>query len=360
VIGDGLNLTNFILASVVSPGTATGLLMVNDNTNGTVTTISGPLEFDSSPVNGNDFVGPISSGYLNVTGPITNTATGVVGSRNGFVRFSGGGNYTAFDVNQGTISLGANNGLCTNAALTLAASAAATFDLNGFSQILTGLADGAANAELITNSAASLSTLTLTLASGSTYSGVIAGNVALVENGLGNNLNLAGTNAYTGNTTVNSGSLELGQPTLAASSTVKIASGATLQLDFSVTNTVAALVLNGVSQPLGVYNSTTTPAYITGSGSLQVAVTGPGVFTNPTGITGISLSGANIVLNATNGQAGDAYYLLATTNLTLPRKQWTAVATNVLTGNGTYTFIGTNVITPGVKQQFYILSNTNN
>ena len=93
---------------------------------------------------------------------------------------------------------------------------------------------------------------------------------------------------------------------------------------------------------------------------MQVAVTGPGIFTNPTGITSISLNGANIVLNATNGQAGDAYYLLSSTNLTLPRKQWTAVATNVLNGNGAYTFIGTNVVTPGVKQQFYILSNTNN
>jgi len=361
VIGDGLNLTNFILASAVSPGTATGLLMVNDNTNGTITTISGPLEFDSSPVNGNDFIGPISSGYLNVTGPITNTATGVVGSRNGFVRFSGGGNYTAFNVNQGTVSIGANNGLCTNAALTLAASANASFDLNGFSQILTGLADGAAFAELITNSASSPSTLTLNLTGGSsTYSGVIAGNVALVENGLGNNLNLAGTNAYTGNTTVNSGTLEVGQPTLAARSTVTVANGATLQLDFSVTNTVAALVLNGVSQPLGVYNNTTTPTYITGSGSLQVAVTGPGVFTNPTGITGISLNGANIVLTATNGQAGDAYYLLSATNLALPRNQWTPVATNVLTGNGAYTFIGTNAVSAGAKQQFYILSNTNN
>ena len=360
VIGDGLNITNFILASTVSPGTATGLFMVNDNTNGTVTTISGPIEFDATPANGSDFIGPISSGYLNVTGPITNTATGAVGSRNGFVRFSGGGNYSTFTLNQGTASIGANNGLSTNASLAIAGSAAATFDLNGFNQALTGLSDGAANAELVTNSAAGPSTLTLNLSSGGTYSGVIAGNLALVVNGLGNNLDLAGTNAYTGNTTVTSGTLELATPSLAANSKVTVASGAQLQLDFSVTNTVSGLVLNGVSQPLGVYNNTTSPTYIIGSGSLLVAVTGPGTFTNPTGITSLSLNGANITLNATNGQAGCAYYLLSTTNLALPRNQWTPVATNVLSSNGAYTFIGTNAVTPGASQQFYILSNTNN
>jgi autotransporter-associated beta strand protein len=182
--------------------------MVNDNTNGTVTTVSGPLEFDVSPANGSDFVGPNSSGYLHVTGRVTNTATGIVGSRNGLVRFSGGGNYTTFNLNQGTVSIGANNGLCPAASLLVAISAGATFDLNGFNQALTGLFDGAANAELVTNSAATPSTLTLNLSVNSTYSGVIAGNVALVENGSANLL-LAGTNNYTGNTTVNGGTLEL-------------------------------------------------------------------------------------------------------------------------------------------------------
>ncbi len=185
VLGDGLTITNSFTASTVSPGASTGLLMVNDNTNGTVTTVSGPLEFDASPANGGDFVGPTTSGYLNVTGPITNNVTGVVSSRNGRVRFSGGGSYTTFNLNQGTASIGANNGLCTNATLTMAGSAAATFDLNGFNQTLTGLADGATYPELVTNSAASAGTLTLNLSASNTYSGVIAGNLTLVETGRG-------------------------------------------------------------------------------------------------------------------------------------------------------------------------------
>jgi autotransporter-associated beta strand protein len=291
VLASGLTLANPVMANIVSPGVATGLLMVNDNTNGTVTTISGALTFNASAANGGNFFGPTSSGYLNVTAPITNNATGVVSSRNGFVRLSGGGDYTSFILNQGTLSLGANNGLCPNAALTIANSGSATFDLNGFNQTLTGLADGATNPELVTNSAAALSTLTLNLSFGSTYSGALAGNLALVVNGSAS-LNLTGTNAYTGNTTVNGGLLEIARPTLSARSTVTVANGALLQLDFLETNTVAGLVLNGVSQPPGVYNSATSPSYLTGVGSLLVSA----VAMNPTNITA-TVSGGNLVLS---------------------------------------------------------------
>jgi autotransporter-associated beta strand protein len=93
---------------------------------------------------------------------------------------------------------------------------------------------------------------------------------------------LSGANTYTGNTTVSAGTLDISQPVLAASSTVTIASGAVLQLDFSVTDTVSGLVLNGVSQPAGVYNSITSPTFITGSGSLQVGIP---IASNPTNIT---------------------------------------------------------------------------
>ena len=177
---------------------------------------------------------------------------------------------------------------------------------------------------------------------------------------LGGTNTLAGTNTYSGNTTVSGGRLVIQQPTLSSNSTVTVAGGAVLQLGFTGTNQVAALVLNGISQANGVYNSITVPGYLAGAGSLMVVSTGPGIFTNPTGITSFSLNGANIVITATNGQAGDAYYLLSSTNLALPVNQWTAVATNVLGNAGNYTFTGTNVVSPGAGQQFYRLSNTNN
>jgi len=293
VLADGINLANAVTANTISPASLTGLLMVNDNTNGTVTTVSGPITLNASPANGGDFVGPTSSGYLNVTGPLTNTVTGVVSSRNGFVRYSGGGNYTLFILNQGTASLGANNGICPLASVTMSASAGASFDLNGFNQSLTGITDGAANAELVTNSAAALSTLTLNLAAGDVFNGVIAGKIALVANAGSSVLTLNATNAYTGNTTVNTGTLELAQPSLATNSTITVASGAVLQLDFAVTNTVAGLVTNGISAAPGIYSAATSSPYLAGSGSLLVVLP---VNTTPTNITA-SLSGSNLSLS---------------------------------------------------------------
>ena len=104
-------------------------------------------------------------------------------------------------------------------------------------------------------------------------------------------LTLSGANTYTGNTTVNGGTLELVQPTIATYSTVAVTSGAVLQLDFTVTNAITNLVLNGVSQAPGIYNSTTGSPFITGVGSLQVVVPVT-VATNPTNIT-FNITGGN-------------------------------------------------------------------
>ncbi len=91
----------------------------------------------------------------------------------------------------------------------------------------------------------------------------------LTKNGAGT-LTLSGLNTYTNNTTVNGGTLELAQATLATNSTVIITNAAVLKLDFSTTNQISALVLGGVSQSPGVYNSTTLPAYFSGPGSLEI------------------------------------------------------------------------------------------
>jgi autotransporter-associated beta strand protein len=215
----------------------------------------------------------------------------IVSSRNGFVRFSGHGDYTAFTLNQGTTSIGANNGLSTSAVLSVGPSGNATFDLNGFNQALAGLTDTGSAARLVTNSAAALSTLTLNLAGSYTYNGLIGGSLALVQNGSGS-LYLTNSNTYTGNTTVNGGTLELAQPALSALSTVSVANGALLQLDFAVTNQIHGLVLGGVNQSTGVYSSGTSPGFIAGSGFLLVQP----VATYPTNIV-FSVSGNTLSLS---------------------------------------------------------------
>ena len=104
-------------------------------------------------------------------------------------------------------------------------------------------------------------------------------------------LTLSGANTYTGNTIINGGTLEIVQPVIPTYSTVSVAGGAMLQLDFAVTNSVTNLVLNGTVQVPGIYDSTTGSPYITGTGSLQVVVPVT-VATNPTNIT-FSITGGN-------------------------------------------------------------------
>ena len=96
-------------------------------------------------------------------------------------------------------------------------------------------------------------------AAASGYVGIIqntGGALSLVKTGTGTQI-LAGANTYSGNTTVNGGTLEIALPTIATSSTVSVTNGAVLKLDFTVTNPIAALVLNGISQPGGIYNAST-------------------------------------------------------------------------------------------------------
>lgn len=289
VIGDGVTVTNAFTADAVAPGAATGLLMVNDNTNGTVTTLSGPLAFNVPAANGGHFVGPTTSGYLNVAGVITMPPAAILSVRFGNLRFAGSGSsYEGIEVRANATSLGANNGIATNAVLDLAGNGSPTvptyFDLNGFNQSLAGLKNTVAPANLgiVTNSSSTLRTLTLDLgAAAYSFSGNLAGNLALTLNS--GTQTLTGTNSYTGNTTVNGGLLQLTVASLVPSTTVIVTNGAILQMDFVETNQVAGLVLNGVSQPAGVYSSTTSPTFLAGSGSLLVQ----SVATNPTNITAL-------------------------------------------------------------------------
>ena len=119
----------------------------------------------------------------------------------------------------------------------------------------------------------------------------------LIKAGSGT-LVLKGTNTYTGNTTVNAGTLELVQPTIATSSTVTLADGAVLQMDFAGVNQVAGFVTNGVSLPNGTYNSGNVAPFIAGAGSLVVGPVGP---SGPAKLTN-SVSGNLLSLSWPAGQ----------------------------------------------------------
>jgi hypothetical protein len=69
--------------------------------------------------------------------------------------------------------------------------------------------------------------------------------------------------------------------------------------------------------------------------------------------TSASISGGtNLVVNGTNGVAGN-YILLTSTNV--GSTNWTRVSTNAVGASGPFSFVATNAVTPGAAQQFYIL-----
>lgn len=76
----------------------------------------------------------------------------------------------------------------------------------------------------------------------------------------------------------------------------------------------------------------------------------------PSGITSVTQSEANLVFNGTNGLSGGTYYALMSTNLTLPFSQWTPVATNVLSASGNFTITVTNAVNVNASKRFFILN----
>ena len=70
-------------------------------------------------------------------------------------------------------------------------------------------------------------------------------------------------------------------------------------------------------------------------------------------VTGMSVAGNNVTLNCTNGLLGATYFTLTSTNITLPMNQWTRIATNQLSADGSFNIVITNGVIPGASQQFY-------
>jgi hypothetical protein len=268
--------------------------MAGDNTNGTVTTVSGPLTIRAVASNGGHFAGPTTSGYLNIATLVNVDSTGTeILIRLGNVRFSGGGNYPAVDVRAGTTSLGMNNGVASGALMDIGGNASPTvparFDLNGFNQTLSGLKNTVtpANVGWITNSSGAQGTLTLNLGEGNAYSfeGGIVGNVALVLNSgsqtIGTNGSpISGLLTYTGNTLINGGTLTIGQDAVALpnSPIITVGSGAALDVSANPLTLGAAQTLKGNGTVVGsvTVNGTLAPGGSVGKLNLNNLMLGSG------------------------------------------------------------------------------------
>lgn len=103
-----------------------------------------------------------------------------------------------------------------------------------------------------------------------TYAGTISGAGSLIKTGSGI-FTLGTNNTYTGSTTISNGTLQVNSTNSFAKSTVLyISLGATNDLNFTGTNDITSLYLNGVMQPSGTYGTNnvmyTNIAYFTGNG----------------------------------------------------------------------------------------------
>jgi autotransporter-associated beta strand protein len=182
------------------------------------------------------------------------------------------------------------------------------------------------------------------------FSGVLSGNGGLTKTGAGT-VTLSGANTYTNNTVVSSGTLDLLTASLFTNSTVSVSNGATLKLDFAGVNVVAGLILNGVSKPPGVYNHGTDPAFLAGSGSVQIIAIGPKPI--PV-ITHIGVSGTTLTLTGTNGAPSGPFVLLQSTNILTPLTNWTPAVSNSFDAGGNLN-LSTNIVNPANPRVFYIL-----
>ena len=222
-------------------------------------------------------IGVQNGASLTLTGNISESVTGApllfrAGVSGDNITLGGTGSYAYTGQSQmfsngGSIMLGADNKLPTSSNVFFGSGGSTVFDLNGFDQEFAGITGNATGAAAtITNNGSSPSTLTTTspaetpTEAADYYPGLIADGtnpVSFVKNGNGTQV-LAGTNTYSGTTTINAGRLEI-QENQAATGDV-IINGGSLKMSyvrtlFSGVNLSIAggafCYLDGSSQTLG-------------------------------------------------------------------------------------------------------------
>ena len=83
------------------------------------------------------------------------------------------------------------------------------------------------------------------------------------------------------------------------------------------------------------------------NGILKIAAAPPPV------IGKISIAGTNLIFSGTNAPANETYWLLSSTNLDLPLRDWPVVSTNNFDRNGGFDL--TNPVGKSSSQMFYLL-----
>ena len=197
----------------------------------------------------------------------------------------------------GSIITGVDNALGENAIMPI--SSGAKLVLNGHNQAAADLSGAGA----VTNGSATPVALTIKQTSDQTFSGVLGGagtneaNFGLVKTGTAK-LTLSGANNYTGNTTVDTGTLSVASAFFADGSDVVLGATGALELATAATDVVDQLIVDGVVQAPGIYGAVGSGAqyergYITGTGKLSVTTGAAGDYGSWETANGIAGAGAN-------------------------------------------------------------------
>ena len=300
VIGGGTGRAGNHAISLTKEGSGTQILSGNNTYNSTTAVSGGTLQIGDGSTTGSLGTGNVSIGgnltfnrsdnYFTGSGQVFSGAGTITKEGAGDVVFNGAVDHTNV---QGIGTVVVNNGLIRtdnwgkwNSNLNLTVNGSGKFEMwNGSVTIGTLSGNGT-----VQNTRHWGRNQTLTIAAGSfsgtiTDSGITTGGpgtgdtrINLVKSGAGT-LTLSGLTSYTGSTTVAEGTLSLGNGTsstnLSDGATVNIALGTTVNLNFTGTDVVGKLIIDGSTVPAGVYDgSLATPveyrSYFTGSGSLTV------------------------------------------------------------------------------------------
>jgi autotransporter-associated beta strand protein len=318
-IGSGINLANAITINTNTAVAGRGLVEASAGT----AVLSGPITINAATPAGGHFAS-VGTAVLDIQGVITSSVP--FAHRIGTVKFSGGGTgYATLTLGQGSMIVGANDGIATTANLTLAASGAGTLDLNGFSQSLVSITKGAQAATIGNSSTTADSVLTTT--GTSIYAGLIVDSVLSGTRKVGltvasGALTLSGANTYSGGTTVNQGTL-----TVDTGGTIGAATG--------------ALAVNNTNTGVGndsILNLAT--AVNTAVGNLSGAISAPSGGANTA-----TINNGGAGRNFTVTQTADATYagvIAGSGDFTLG-----ASSTNALTLSGINTYTGSTTVSAG-------------
>jgi autotransporter-associated beta strand protein len=278
--------------TLTSSGSATRKLIVN-NTGGVT-------------INGNVFLAPdnTTAGGLNFQGSTGITVNGVIANNNAgnstastltysgtsTLKLTNSNTYTGgTTINAGTVTAGSTTAIG-NGSLTFDNGSTGKFQLNGFNISVTDLSFSQtfSGSPIIENGAGTDATLTVSTTTADAFAGLLrdgsTGKLGLTLNG--GNLILYNTNTYTGNTTINAGTLTFNSatsPTYSGS-----ANNSTIFLGSTTANSATATLTLGGNPP----NMITSPVTVQPSAGTQ----GTRLF-NSTAVSGTNTYGGNITMN---------------------------------------------------------------